>query len=39
MFPLHACTFCFRGVMVNPRLISSDNAFEEFMAKNGISEE
>lgn len=25
-----------RGVMVNPRLVSSDNAFEETMTMNGI---
>jgi len=36
VFPLQACKFCLREVMVNPRLVSSDNAFEEVMIMNGI---
>lgn len=36
MFPLPACTFCLREVMVYPRLVASENAFEEIMTMNGI---
>jgi hypothetical protein len=28
--------FCLREVMVDPRLVASENAFEEIMAMNGV---
>jgi hypothetical protein len=36
MFPLPSCTFCLREVIVNPRLVASENAFEEIMTMNCI---
>ena len=36
MFPLPACSFCLREVTLNPRLVATENAFEEIMAMKGI---